>query len=250
MACLFTTVSLLAGTTLVAEDWPQFLGPNRDGVYAGPALADSWPEDGPARVWTKRIGQGLAGPVVTDGRLILFHRIRNFEVIEALDALTGLGASVNAATPLIIDDLIFLSATYGTGALTLRVSGNELTPLWASDDVMSNHYATSIYHDGYLYGYHGRQEFNPSFRAVELRTGSVRWSEDRFRAGTVTLAGDHLLILRETGELILADPSPDRFRPIARAQILDPTVRAYPALANGYLYARNEDTLVCLDLRP
>ena len=75
---------------------------------------------------------------------------------------------------------------------------------------MSNHYATSVYHDGYLYGYHGRQEFNPSFRAVELRTGTVRWSEDRFHAGTVTLAGDRLLILRETGELILADASPDR----------------------------------------
>ena len=89
MVCLFSTVSLLAGTTLVAEDWPQFLGPNRDGVYAGPALADSWPEDGPARVWTKRVGQGFAGPVVADGRLILFHRIRNLEVIEALDALTG-----------------------------------------------------------------------------------------------------------------------------------------------------------------
>ncbi len=405
VVCLFSTVSLLAGTTLVAEDWPQFLGPNRDGVYAGPALADSWPEDGPARVWTKRVGQGFAGPVVADGRLILFHRIGNVEVIEALDALTGrtqwshedvtsyrddfgfdegprsvpvvadgrvytfgaqgrlhaldletgrvlwsedtrrrfdvrkgffgaagsplvqggrvlaniggreagivafdaetgdvlwtatddeasysspvgatfdgqrsgvfftrnglvavdpatgsvrfqlrrrsrLGASVNAATPLIIDDLIFLSATYGTGAVTLRVSGNELTPLWASDDVMSNHYATSVYHDGYLYGYHGRQEYNPSFRAVELRTGTVRWSEDRFHAGTVTLAGDRLLILRETGELILADASPDRFRPIARAQVLDPPVRAYPALANGYLYARNEDTLVCLDLRP
>ena len=402
---LFSTVSLLAGTTLVAEDWPQFLGPNRDGVYAGPALADAWPEDGPARVWTKRVGQGFAGPVVADGRLILFHRLRNVEVIEALDALTGrtqwsheyvtsyrddfgfdegprsvpvvadgrvytfgaqgtlhaldlatgrvlwnedtrrrfdvrkgffgaagsplvqggrvlaniggreagivafdagtgdvlwtatddeasysspvgatfdgqrsgvfftrnglvavdpatgsvrfqlrkrsrLGASVNAATPLIIDDLIFLSATYGTGAVTLRVNGNELTPLWASDDVMSNHYATSVYHDGYLYGYHGRQEYNPSFRAVELRTGTVRWSEDRFYAGTVTLAGDRLLILRETGELILADASPDRFRPIARAQVLDPPVRAYPALANGYLYARNEDTLVCLDLRP
>ena len=89
VVCLFSTVSLLAGTTLVAEDWPQFLGPNRDGVYAGPALADSWPEDGPARVWTKRVGQGFAGPVVADGRLILFHRSRNFEVIEALDALTG-----------------------------------------------------------------------------------------------------------------------------------------------------------------
>ena len=42
----------------------------------------------------------------------------------------------------------------------------------------------------------------------------------------------------------------DAFRPIARAQILPQTVRAHPALADGFLYVRNDDTLVCLDLRP
>ena len=121
--------------------------------------------------------------------------------------------------------------------------------LWASDDVLSNHYATSVQHDGYLYGFHGRQEFGPSFRAVELRTGKVRWSQDGFQAGSVVLAGNRLVILRETGELILAAASPDAFRPVARAQILPATVRAFPAIADGLLYARNDKTLVCLDLR-
>jgi hypothetical protein len=118
---------------------------------------------------------------------------------------------------------------------------------------MSNHYATSVVHNGVLYGFHGRQEFNPSFRAVDLNTGKVRWSEDRFRAGTVTLAGETLVILRETGELVLAAASPQAFRPIARAQILPPTLRGYPAIAGGFLYARNSDTgghdvLACFDL--
>ena len=148
-----------------------------------------------------------------------------------------------------IGDLIFISAEYGPGAGVLRWDGSKLTDLWMSDEALTNHYATSVYHEGYLYGFHGRQEFNPSFRAVELRTGKVRWSEDRFRAGSVTLAGNRLLILRETGEMILAAASPDAFRPIARAQILPPTLRAYPALADGFLYVRNENTLVCLDLR-
>jgi hypothetical protein len=101
---------------------------------------------------------------------------------------------------------------------------------------------------------HGRQEFNPSFRAVELNTGRVAWSEDRFRARTVTLAGDTLVILRETGELVLAAASAEAFRPIARARILPPTLRAHPALADRFLYARNSDTnghdtLVAIDLR-
>jgi outer membrane protein assembly factor BamB len=158
-------------------------------------------------------------------------------------------ASVNAATPLVIGDTIFVSAEYGPGAAAFRVDGSTLTELWASDEVLSNHYATSVHRDGFLFGFHGRQEFGQSFRAVELRTGKVRWSQDRFLAGSVTLAGDRLLIVRETGELILAAASPDAFRPIARAQILPATVRAFPALADGLLYVRNEKTLICLDLR-
>jgi len=147
-------------------------------------------------------------------------------------------------------DVIFASATYETGALALRVKGSDLTQLWASDEVLSNHYATSVYFEGHLYGFHGRQEFGQALRAVELKTGKVKWSQERFMAGTVLLAGNRLVILRENGELVFAAASPDAFRPLARAQVLQGVVRAYPALADGYLYARNSgDTLLCLDLR-
>ena len=47
----------------------------------------------------------------------------------------------------------------------------------------------------------------------------------------------------------LAAASPEGFTPVARAQILPGVVRAYPAIASGLLYVRNEKTLVCLDLR-
>jgi outer membrane protein assembly factor BamB len=161
-----------------------------------------------------------------------------------------MAASVNVASPLVIGDLLFVSAQYGPGAAVMRVEGSTLTDLWSSDDVLSNHYATSVYLDGHLYGFHGRQEFGPSFRAVEFRTGKVRWSQDQFRAGSVTLAGKRLLIMREGGELVLAETSPQAFRPIARAQVLPATVRAYPAIADGFVYVRNENTLICLDLRP
>jgi outer membrane protein assembly factor BamB len=131
----------------------------------------------------------------------------------------------------------------------LRADGSRLTERWASDDVLSNHYATSVYYGGHLYGFHGRQEFGQSFRAIEMESGEVKWSEDRFGAGTVTLVGNRLLIVRESGELVIAQVSPNAFRPVARAQIVPPTVRAYPAIADGFVYVRNEDTLVCIDLR-
>lgn len=388
-----------------AADWPQFLGPERNGTYAGPALASAWPASGPKVLWRKQVGAGFAGPVVSGGRLILFHRQNKEEVVESLDAATGapgwryaypttyrddfgfdegpraapvvsggivytfgaegqlhaldaakgtrlwsedtmkrfgvakgyfgaagsplvegghvianiggehagvvafdaktgkvawtateddasyssgvaatiggrrsavfltrdnllgldpatgavqfqrrwrarMAASVNAATPLVIGDLIFVSAEYGPGAGVLQVKGSTLTELWASDEAMSNHYATSVHKDGVLYGFHGRQEFGPSLRAVDLKTGAVKWNVDQFRAGSILLVNDRLLVLRETGELLLAPATPAGFKPMARASILQGSVaRPYPAIADGILYARNENTLVAVDLR-
>ena len=393
-----------AGVTLVAQDWPQFLGPHRNGTYGGPPIADGWPTGGPTKVWERQVGAGFAGPAVVGDRLILFHRIGRDEVVEALDTETGetiwrydyptsyrddfgfdegprsvpvvvdgrvytfgaqgqlhavdletgegiwsrdthalydvrkgffgaagsplvedgrvianvggrrggivafdantgdelwtatndeasysspvgatfggrryalfftrnglvgldpesgdvllqkrwrsrIGASVNAATPLIVGDLVFISASYGTGAALLRVDGETLVDEWTGDETMSNHYATAVVHDGVLYGYHGRQEYSPSLRAVDLRSGEVYWTAERFGGGTLTLAGDRLLILRESGELVLAEASRDGLSQLARAQILPGVVRAYPALADGRFYARNTDTLVAMDLR-
>jgi outer membrane protein assembly factor BamB len=397
------SIALLDAIRVPAEDWPQYLGPDRNGVYRGPVLDETWGANGPRVVWRKQVGAGFSGPVVAQGRLILFHRLMNSEVVESFNARTGesqwrysyptsyrddfgfdegpravpvvadgivytfgaegqlhaigladgkriwsmdtrarfsvnkgwfgaagsplveegrvlaniggrnagivafdaktgsilwtatgdeasyssgigatvggrrlaifltraglvgldawtgtiqfqrawrsrSAASVNVATPLVIEDRIFVSAEYGPGAAVLRVDGSNLNELWSSDDVLSNHYATSVYSGGYLYGFHGRQEFGQSFRAVEMESGQVKWSENRFGAGTVTLVGNRLLIMRENGEMVLAQVSPNAFRPLTRSQILPPTVRAYPAIADGFVYVRNENTLVCLDL--
>jgi outer membrane protein assembly factor BamB len=186
---------------------------------------------------------GLVGLDPADGTVAFEQRWRSRSA-----------SSVNAASPVVIDNRIFVSAEYGPGAGVLEWDGSDLTPVWSSNDVLSTHYTTSVYHDGYLYGYHGRQEFGPSLRAVDFATGQVAWSVDQFRAGSIMLAGDRLLILREGGELVLADASPDEFRVLERAAILPPTVRAYPAISGGILYVRNSDrrdaSLAAFDLRP
>ncbi len=158
-------------------------------------------------------------------------------------------ASVNAATPLVIGNQVFVSASYGTGAMLIDVNGSEYKKVWSNDDSMSNHYSTCVYRDGFLYGFHGRQEEGQALRCVQLRTGKVMWSMDGYGAGTVTLAGDRLLILRENGELVMAPAKPDAFHPTAQARILNKVVRAYPALADGKLYARDEKTLVCIRVK-
>jgi outer membrane protein assembly factor BamB len=180
--------------------------------------------------------------------------------LVALDPATGgvryqyrwrarMAASVNAATPIVVGDRIFLSASYGTGAVLLQVAGNAVKPLWSGDESMSNHYSTSIYKDGYLYGFDGRQEFGQTLRCIELSTGKVMWNVDGFGAGTLLIAGEALVIMRESGELALAPASPKGFRFNARAQLLPGVVRAYPALADGRFFVRNQRQLRAFDLR-
>jgi outer membrane protein assembly factor BamB len=399
--------SLLLASSGSATDWPQFLGPTRNGVYAGDDLAEAWPKDGPPVVWQKKIGEGFSGPVAASGKVILFHRVEEKETVECLEAKTGkalwhfdyptayrddfgfdegpratpaiadgrvytFGAegafhcldfstgtniwsvdcksefhapkgffgigcsplvegdtvllnvggrdgagivafdkntgkvrwkatedeasysspvaatiegrryaffltrnelvatdpaagkiffqfpfgpptrtSVTAATPLLIGKLLFLSASYDTGAVLLKVTESGAEKIWTADDALSNHYATSVHHNDYLFGVHGRTDpgFKATLRCVELQTGKVRWQQNTVGAATLTLARNQLLILTERGELIRAAASPTEFKPNARAQILSAQVRAHPAIADGLFYARSADKLVCVDLR-
>ena len=75
------------------------------------------------------------------------------------------------------------------------------------------------------------------------------WDMEGYGAGTVTVAGDRLLVLRENGELVMAPASPAAFKPSATAKILTKVTRAYPAFSDGRFYARDEHTLVCLRLK-
>jgi len=152
-------------------------------------------------------------------------------------------ASANAATPLAAGGLVFLSASYNTGATVLEITPSGPKQIWASDDALSNHYATSVLKDGFLYGFHGRQEFGQQLRCVEMRTGKVMWSVEGFGAGTVTLARDHLFVLRESGELQIAPATPKEYKAARKAQLLPGAVRAYPAVSGGRMYVRNENTL-------
>jgi outer membrane protein assembly factor BamB len=57
-----------------ASDWPQFLGPDRNGTSKETGLARSWPADGPRVIWTRIVGAGYAGPCVRDGKLYILDR--------------------------------------------------------------------------------------------------------------------------------------------------------------------------------
>ena len=73
----------------LAGDWPQILGPARNGVAQGETLDATWPKTGPALRWKKNVGDGLAGIAVAGGRAVLFHRKGNRQVVETMNAATG-----------------------------------------------------------------------------------------------------------------------------------------------------------------
>lgn len=382
-------------------DWPQILGPNRNGVALDEHLADAWPAAGPKTLWQREVGQGYAGVAVVGDRLVLFHRVGDELVGEGLDAATGKprwkttlptkyrssissddgprcvplihgdrvvlagpagemaavdlntgkqlwtrelyeefkapegyfgagsspivedgkllvnvggrgaglvalsltdgktlwkatdeqasyssptaatvggvrhvvfvtrlnvvsidaatgdvrfrfpfgarGPTVNAANPLVLGDHVFVSASYGVGAKWAKIGAGNATTEWESDDVMSSQYTTCVEHLGNLYGIDGRQDVGPArLRCIDPRAGKVLWTEDGFGTGNLILADDKLLIAKTDGTLVLARPSPSKYEPLAKAQVLETTVQALPALAAGRLFVRDTKTLKCL----
>lgn len=85
------SIAVLAATPglVRADDWPQFLGPNRDSVSQETGLLRTWGKEGPKVLWKKPVGEGFSGPVIAGDRLIVFHRAGDEEVIECWNAADG-----------------------------------------------------------------------------------------------------------------------------------------------------------------
>ncbi len=402
--CSLLILVCFSAATGHAADWPQFLGPQRNSTSTETGLLRTWGAKGPPVLWQKEVGQGFSAPVVAGGKLVLFHRVGDEEIVECLDAANGneiwkhreatnyrdplgkgdgprstplitgervytlspggrllclkltdgervwqrellkdynvppsyfgvgtspiledsrllvnvgardagivafdkdsgkevwkatedgasysspvaadidgvrhvvfftrygiisldpdngnvrfrkrwrsrMDASVNAATPVVMDDRLFFTACYETGAILIRAKKDGIEELWSNDRSLSCHFGTPVYHEGYLYGFDGRQESGTEFRCIEARTGKVLWSKEGFGCGSMILADGKLIVLSEGGELVLVECKSDQYREKARAAVLTGPCRAHMALANGRLYARDNSKLVCWKLR-
>lgn len=158
-----------------------------------------------------------------------------------------LQASVNAATPIASDGRVYLSTSYGTGAIVLEVNKGKLESVWEGDKSISNHYSTPVLVKGFLYGIDGRQEGGrATLCCVAWSTGKVRWTEKNFGCAGLIHADGLILACRENGNVVLLDPSPESYKELAQASVLDSPVRAHPALANGRLFVRDSKKLIAL----
>ena len=190
--------------------------------------------------------------------------------------------SVNAARPTVFDDKVFLSAAYRVGSALLRVheDGKHYDVVWRDSTNMLTHWSTSIYLDGFLYGFSGRHEREGTLRCLDAQTGKVVWSTSGFEGdleslgsnpatgqivdratgevipwpfygrGSKILADNKFIVLGERGTLSLVKPDPRKWIEVSRISV--PGFRAptwaAPVLSRKRLYLRSENRLVCYDL--
>jgi outer membrane protein assembly factor BamB len=156
-----------------------------------------------------------------------------------------------ATTPVLLDaadGTFFVSANEG-GRAVQYVNGG-LKTLWEASD-MKNEMNASVLVDGHLYGFSGRHDSRTAaLTCIRADDGKLLWSETGMGCGSLIANGKRLLVLSESGEVVVAEASPDAFRPVARKQILEKRCWTPPSLSDGKLYIRNEQgRLACVSLR-
>ncbi len=153
---------------------------------------------------------------------------------------------MNAADPIIHGGRLFVSSGNGTGCALYDLAASPPREVWRTKHLRLPMNSAVLW-QGYLYGFN-----DENLTCVAWDTGEARWSERSLRRGALMLTADgRLLLLSENGQLVVAQATPEAFRPLARARILQGRCWSAPVLANGLLYARNaQGEAVCLDLRP
>jgi outer membrane protein assembly factor BamB len=155
----------------------------------------------------------------------------------------------NVATPIFSNNKVFFTSAYGTGGglLDLTVQNGEVR----AKEVyftrsMNNHHGGVVLVDGYLYG------FNDSILVcLEFASGKMMWRDRSVGKGSVMYADGNLYIQSENNVLGLAEATPSGYREKGRFRIPDKDYPswAHPAISEGRLYVRNQDTVLVYDIK-
>jgi len=165
---------------------------------------------------------------------------------------------INISTPVYHDGYVFAASAYGKGGGLVKLSkgddGNTKADEVYFTRKMENHHGGMIVHDGCLYGANGGNS-GGYLICLDFKTGEVRWDErDRqgVKKGAVAFADGRIYYRQEDGTMILFEPSPKEY--IERGRFVPPDrsgkpAWAHPVIANGKLYLRDQDVLLCYDVK-
>ena len=220
---------------------PQLGELGLDGVGYSSAVIS---RGGGIKHYVQLIGKGLIGVEAETGRFLWgYNRIAN--------------DVANIATPIIQEDYVFSSTGYQTGAALLKLhrdgDGIRAEEIYFADHtVMQNTHGGLILHEGYVYTGTGHNKGFPL--SMNFATGEVAWGPVRNEgAGSAAIAyADGRLYFRyEQGLMILVEATPEAYREHGSFPIPGATVRSWshPIIAGGHLYLREQNTLLCYDVR-
>lgn len=194
LACLMSLVTVHAG------DWPQILGPNRNGIAVGENLPDSVSSKSLNEAWSFKAGMGLAGVAVQGQTVVLFHRRGDDEIVSSLNAATGKSrweqrfpASFQPSiipddgprcVPVITGQTVIVLGAAGTLAAMSFESGEKL---W-EHDLQKEYQAptgyfgfgtTPLVYEDYVIVNVGGERSEAGVVAFDLKTGKAQWKMGR-----------------------------------------------------------------------
>ena len=154
---------------------------------------------------------------------------------------------INSAQPIVVDrDHVWISSAYDHGAALLKIaaadSGFAVEKVWERN-TMKNKFNSAVLFEGQVYG------LDESILAsIDVRSGERNWKGGRYGFGQLLLAGDRLIVLTESGEVVQVKATPDGHEEVARFSALEGKTWNVPALADGKLLVRNQTEMAAYDL--
>ena len=131
----------------------------------------------------------------------------------------------------------------GVRAHVMPANRFQAKTIWENER-MKNKFTSSVLHNGHIYG------LDESILAsVNAETGEQNWKGGRYGYGQLVLAGDHLVVLTEDGDVVLVNATPARHEELARFSAIEGKTWNHPVIADGKLLVRNIQEMAAFDIR-
>ena len=158
--------------------------------------------------------------------------------------------TANCTTPIYSDGYVFAASAYGNGggAVKLNASSSGVTATEAYfTKKMQNHHGGLVLIQDYLFGFD-----QGTLRCLNLKTGDEKWSDRSVGKGSIAYADGRLYCRSEEGPIALVVATTDGYFEKGRFDQPDRSNRKswpHPVIANGQLYIRDQDVLLCYDVK-
>lgn len=189
---------------------------------------------------------GVEQIVIFNQGLVTAHEPLSGELLWKQPWPTPSVECVSQPVPLPNDKLL-VSSGYGVGAKLFKISRNptgefNVSTIWETIYLKAK-FTNIIYYEGFLYGLD-----DGIFACINPADGTRQWKRGRYGHGQTLLISDVLLVLTESGEVVLVDPNPNEHIEHARFAPLKGRTWNTPALAGDYLLIRNDREAACYQL--